>query len=61
MVIASIEPESTDEDEVSGRFFNYSPSPNLKLTTFQLWGNYEVILFKIHSIQEKFWEDENLA
>ena len=48
---------------ITPKRLRYSPSPNFKLTTLRLWGNddetYEVIIFKIHSVQETFSEHEN--
>ena len=66
-------PERTDGDEVSGKLFHYSPSPNLKLcgqwdieVVMTKWCSYsavihEVILLKIYSFREMFSEYENLA
>ena len=47
--------ERTDGDEVSGKLFHYSPSPNLQLCGRRdyeviMTKTYEVILLKIHSL-----------
>ena len=56
---------ASDGDEVSVKFFITHWVPIRNSADSKIRGNYdetcEVILFKIHSVQEKFSEYENLA